>query len=64
MSNLLDVDIDQLISLVQCRPVLWDKTEEKYKDKFKTQEAWKTIFIEIISNYEELDDKKKNEFGM
>ncbi len=55
-----DVDIDQLISLVQSRPVLWDKTDEKYKDKFKTQEAWKTLSFEINANYEECDDNKKN----
>ena len=41
MSGLSDVDVDRLISAVQSKPVLWDKTCEKYKDKFKTQEVWK-----------------------
>jgi len=39
MSDSLDIDIERLITSVQSRVVLWDKTNEKYKDKFKTLEA-------------------------
>lgn len=63
MSGLPDVDVDRMISSVQSKPVLWDKTSEKYKDKFKTQEAWKEVYEEISKDYGELDDTKKIEFG-
>ncbi|XP_046994020.1 uncharacterized protein LOC124606098 [Schistocerca americana] len=46
MSDLPDVDVDQLISVVQSKPVLWDKSCEKYKDKFKTLEAWKDVSVD------------------
>ncbi|KAF5286021.1 hypothetical protein FQR65_LT13018 [Abscondita terminalis] len=64
MSGLPDVDVDRMISSVQSKPVLWDKTSEKYKDKFKTQEAWKEVCEEISNDYGELDDTKKIEFGI
>ncbi|KAJ8885718.1 hypothetical protein PR048_011916 [Dryococelus australis] len=35
---------DILITLVQERPVLWDKTTEKYKDRQLILEAWKEVY--------------------
>lgn len=61
--NLPDVDVDRLISAVQSKPVLWDKTSEKYKDKFKTQEAWQDVCMEIFADYNEFDTAKKNRIG-
>ncbi|XP_022182999.1 52 kDa repressor of the inhibitor of the protein kinase-like [Myzus persicae] len=61
MSDSLDIDIERLITSVQSRVVLWDKTSEKYKDKFKTLEAWKAVCTEIIDGYEDFDDSKKND---
>ncbi|XP_045475748.1 uncharacterized protein LOC123681599 [Harmonia axyridis] len=63
MSDSLDIDIERLISSVQSRVVLWDKTSEKYKDKFKTLEAWKAVCTEIIDGYEHFNDSKKNDIG-
>lgn len=63
MSGLPDVDVDRLISAVQSKPVLWDKTCEKYKDKFKTQEAWKDVCVEIFTDYDEFDVTTKMELG-
>lgn len=48
MCDSIDIDIERLISPTQSRVVLWNKTSEKYKDKFKTLEVWKTGCREII----------------
>ena len=32
-----EFDIDLLISLVEARPVLWDKTDDIYKDRNETK---------------------------
>ncbi|KAI4455637.1 madf domain transcription factor [Holotrichia oblita] len=63
MNDLPDVDVDRLISAVQSKPVLWDKTCEKYKDKFKTHDAWLDVCVEIHKDYDEFDVTKKMEFG-
>ena len=47
----------------RARPVLWDKTLEKYNDRSQTFQAWKEVFIELNRNYEELEDDKKNEYS-
>lgn len=58
-----EVDIEHLIILVQERPVLWDKTIEEYKDRVKSRNAWIDIFKELNSDFQELGDKEKNEYG-
>lgn len=63
MCDPLEIDIDRLISSVQPREVLWDKSSEKYKDKFKTIEAWKAVCAEIVDGYEDFDDHRKNDIG-
>jgi len=63
MSDSIDIDIERLITSVQSRVVLWDKTSEKYKDKFKTLKVWKAVCTEIIDGYEDFDDSKKNDIG-
>jgi hypothetical protein len=35
-----EFDTDLFISLVEARPVLWDKTDEIYKDRIETKKAW------------------------
>jgi len=32
-------DIELLVSLVETRPVLWDKRDDMYKDRIETQKA-------------------------
>jgi len=34
-----DFDIDLLIFLVEARPVMWDKTDDIYKDRKETKKA-------------------------
>nr|CAD7450497.1 unnamed protein product [Timema bartmani] len=64
MASDIEIDIEILISLVEARLVLWDKTAEIYKDKNATKQAWKEICIEFMSDFEELEDMDKNTFGM
>jgi len=40
-----DFDIELSISLVEARPVLWDKTDDMYKEKNETKKAWTEVCI-------------------
>ena len=40
-----EFDTDLLISLVEARPVLWDKTDDIYKDRNETKKAWREVCI-------------------
>lgn len=59
----MNLDIDQLISLVEAKPVLWDKTLDIYKDRNETRKAWIEIFKEINHEFENFEDKEKNDYG-
>jgi hypothetical protein len=37
------IDIELLISLIEARPVLWDKASDIYKDRDGTRKAWKEV---------------------
>lgn len=62
MTN-VEVELDVLISLIEVRPVIWDKTSEIYKDRNETKNAWREIFVELKSDFDELEDAEKNTFG-
>jgi hypothetical protein len=55
--------IDLLISLVEARPVLWDKTDDIYKNRNETKKAWREVRICLQEDFEVLGDVKKNAFG-
>jgi hypothetical protein len=40
-----EFDIALLISLVEARPVFWDKMDDIYKDKNESKKAWREVFI-------------------
>ena len=63
MGEEIEIDTERLIFLVQERPVLWDKTEDIYKDRNATKNAWKEVCMELKPDFEELDDREKNTFG-
>ena len=54
-----EFDTDLLISLVEARTVLWDKTDGSYKDRNKTKKAWREVCICIQEGFETLGDAKK-----
>ena len=58
-----EINIELLITHVQSRPVLWDKTLDIYKDRNQTKKAWKEVCKKLKSNFEELSDTEKNSFS-
>lgn len=57
------IDNDLLITLVEQRPVLWDKTLDAFKDRDATRKAWCEVCKELRSDFSDLDDKEKNSYG-
>lgn len=58
-----DIDIDFLISLVQERPIIWDKRHEHYSDKFRKRNEWAAVCKNLFQDYDEFEDTKKNKIG-
>lgn len=52
-----EVDVEYLIALIQCRPVLWDKNSNDYRDRIKTKNAWREICEEIQPGKSEEEQK-------
>lgn len=50
-------DCELLITLVEERPVLWDKSSEKYKDRRLTLQAWTDVCSHLKEDFEILGDK-------
>ncbi|CAL1297322.1 unnamed protein product, partial [Larinioides sclopetarius] len=57
------IDNEFLISLIQERPVLWDKTLEIYRDRTATENAWREVCREIRDDFERLEEKERKNFG-
>jgi len=45
-----------LISLVEAWPVLWDKTDDIYKDRNETKKAWRVVCICLQEDFEALGE--------
>jgi len=54
-----EFNIDTLISLVEARSVLWDKTDDIYKDRNETKKAWTEVCICLQEDLEALGDAQK-----
>jgi hypothetical protein len=54
-----EFDADLLISLVEARPVLWDKTGDNYKDRNEKKKAWREVCICLQEDFETLGDVQK-----
>jgi hypothetical protein len=46
-----DINTDMLISLIEARPALWDKTLDIYKDKVSKESAWTYIYKPVFRIY-------------
>lgn len=57
----LDIDVELLISMVEQRSVLWDRTLDIYKDKNLTLSAWKEICATVKEDFESLNEYEKIE---
>jgi len=53
-----EFDTDLLISLVEARPVLWDKTYDIYKGRNETKNAWREVCICIQEDFRPLGDSE------
>jgi hypothetical protein len=42
-----NIDADFLISLIEARPVLWDKTLDVFKDRIATRNAWLEVCVAL-----------------
>jgi hypothetical protein len=60
--GVFELDIDLLISLLEARPVLWDKTGDIYKDRNETQKAWREVCICLQDDFKALGDVNKKRF--
>ena len=58
-----ELDIELFISLVDTRPVLWDMTDDNYKDRSETKNVWKEVCICPAEDFEALGELKKKHFG-
>ena len=56
------IDNDILISLVEARAVLWDKTLDTFKDRNATRNAWRQVCCSLQEDFEEMESKEKNAF--
>lgn len=57
------INTELLISLVEDRPVIWDKTLEIYKDKNSKASAWREICVILKEDFEGMDQKERQDFG-
>ncbi|KAH9629104.1 hypothetical protein HF086_008553 [Spodoptera exigua] len=58
-----NINVENLISLVQNRPVLWDKTLEIYKDKNLRTAGWREICIILNEDFEEMEEKNRQDYA-
>ena len=57
------IEVDHLITLVEQRSVLWDKTSEAYKNKNMKETAWKEVCENLFSGFLELNPQEKRKYG-
>ncbi|XP_050431117.1 uncharacterized protein LOC126839753 [Adelges cooleyi] len=57
-----EFNTELLISLVEYRPILWDKAHIFYKDKTGAKKAWREVCTELNSDFAKLQDEDKNRF--
>ena len=62
MVKMGDIDFGKELSiyLAEARPVLWDKTDDIYKDRNETKKAWTEVCICLQEDSEAVDVKKKS----
>lgn len=53
------IDKEMLISLVEDRPVLWDKTLDKYKDNTASIARWREICIILMEDFEAMEQRQR-----
>jgi len=54
-----EFDIDLLISLVEVRLLLWDKTDDIYNERNEKKKAWREVCTCLQEDFEALGDVQK-----
>jgi hypothetical protein len=58
--SIIDINKELLIALVEERPVLWDKSDDIYKDRDATRKAWNEVCLGLKEDIATLGDSEKN----
>lgn len=58
-----DMDVELLITLIEERPILWDKSLETYKSKIEITNAWMEVCYHLNPSFKTLNDGEKNKYG-
>ena len=56
-------DTDLFISEIQQFPAIWDYTGDLYSNRIEKAKAWNVIGCKFYADFEEKDQKSKNECG-
>jgi hypothetical protein len=57
--SVIDINKELLIALVEERPVLWDKSDDIYKDRNATRKAWNEVCLGLKEDFDTLGDPEK-----
>jgi len=57
------IDIEILISSIEERPILWDKTLDTFSDRSKKRTAWRQVFSLMKPGFEDLNQKDQRLIG-
>jgi len=58
-----DINTEHLVSLVEARPVLWNKSLDVYKNKTLKESAWREICSILNENFPVLEQEERQDFG-
>ncbi|RVE41566.1 hypothetical protein evm_013783 [Chilo suppressalis] len=64
MSDETAIDIEMFVTLVEERPMLWDKNSELYKNRYAAQKAWSEITLALNPSLENESNAEKQAFEM
>lgn len=63
MNTIEELDIDYLITLIQEREIIWDKSNVDFKNKNLKTKAWEDISKVLFPDYENFTAERKNKVG-
>lgn len=57
------IEPELLISLIENRPIIWDRTLETYKDKNMRAAAWREVCNILKEDFERMEEKERQNYG-
>ncbi|KAJ8882770.1 hypothetical protein PR048_014583 [Dryococelus australis] len=60
---MVDCDVNLLITLVSSRPIIWDKSLDRYKSRAESTAAWIEVLKELNKDVDNMGDDEKNTYG-